>query len=103
LIDAFQVVGIQHYVQRIHIFAQIFPSLGSRNWNDVFALRQDPGERQLGRSATFFRSDLAYLANEIQIALKVFSLKSGGGPPVIVRRKVFEPFNLAGKESAAKW
>ena len=37
------------------------------------------------------------------VALKVFSLKSGGSPPVVVRRKIFEPLNLAGKESAAEW
>src|SRR2546421_6748861 len=101
-VDPFEIVRIQEHIERVHIFAQIFSPFRSRNWDDVFALRQDPGQGELRGRATFFPSDLAHLANEIQIALKIFSLKPRGSPPVVVLRQVFKAFDLAGQESATE-
>src|SRR5439155_26458349 len=100
LVDPFEIIRIQEHIERVHIFAQIFSPLRSWNWDDVFALRQDPGESELRWSATFFPRDLAHLTNEIQIALKIFSLKPRRGPPIVALCQVFEVFDLAGQESA---
>ncbi len=101
-VDSFEIVRIQEDIERVHIFAQIFSPLRSRNWDDVFALRQDPGQGELCGRATFFPSDLAHLANEIQIALKIFSLKPRSSSPIVVRRQIFEAFDLTGQESATE-
>src|SRR5437868_1513698 len=101
-VDPFEIVRIQEHIERVPIFAQIFSSFRPRNWDDIFALRQDPGQGELRGRATFFPSNLAHLANEIQITLEIFSLKPRGTPPVVVLRQVFEAFDLAGQEPATE-
>jgi len=49
--------------------------------HDVFALRQDPGQRQLGRLASFPLSDGFEAMKNGQITFEVFSLKARAMPP----------------------
>ena len=73
------------------------------NRDDVFALRQHPRERELGRRAIFFARDLAHPLHQIEVALEILTLKTRRLPPVIIRRQIFELLkegddSLAGNE-----
>jgi len=71
------------------IFLQIFAPLRPGNWNNIFALREYPGERELRRCAFFFARDLPDAGDEIDIALEIFALKPRRGASVIIFRQVF--------------
>ena len=46
LIDAGQITASKGHVQRSQVLLQITPALRPRNWDDIIALCQHPGERQ---------------------------------------------------------
>jgi hypothetical protein len=60
-------------------------------------LRHHPRQGELCRSALFFTSDFACTLDEMEIALKIFALKSRGVPPVSILRQMVESFSIAAK------
>ncbi len=84
------------------IFLQIFAALRPGNWNNIFALSEYPGERELRRRAFFFARDVPDAGDEIEVALEIFALKPRRGASVIIFRQVFRFFDLTGQKSAAK-
>ena len=84
------------------IFLQIFAPFRSRNRNNIFALCQHPGERELRPRAFFLACDLPESGDESKIALKIFALKPRRRAPVIIVRQIFRFFDLTGQKSAAE-
>ena len=104
---------------RIEIdFASIRPACGSRecpknfaigkiyydpeNRNDVGTLSVHPGERKLCRRAALRLREFSKFSNQIQVLLKILSLKPRGSAPVIIWREIFESLELASKKSASQ-
>jgi len=52
------------------IFLQIFAALRPGNWNNIFALSEYPGERELRRRAFFFARDLPDAGDETTSPLR---------------------------------
>src|SRR5581483_5697910 len=63
---------------------------------------QHPGERQLRRRAVLFPGDGFDAAHEIEVALKIFSLKARVGAAPVVRRQVLLASDGAGEKTAAE-
>src|SRR6266568_5535141 len=75
LVDAKQVIHCELHIHGAGILFQVLSPLGSRDWNDVFALRQYPRKGQLGRCAFFFFCKLLNFGDEIDVLLEVLALK----------------------------
>ena len=75
LVDAKQVIHCELHIHGAGILFQVLSPLGSRDWNDVLALRQYPRKGQLGRCAFFFFCKLLNFGDEIDVLLKVLALK----------------------------
>jgi hypothetical protein len=60
--------------------------LGPGDRDNVLTLRQQPGQRQLRRSALFPLRNILYSLDQVQIFLEVFALETGRVAPVIIFR-----------------
>src|SRR5207245_2640614 len=100
--DSLEVFAGKIDIERTDVFLQILSPFRSWNRNDVFTLGQDPRERELSRSATFFARDFYHSLHQIEIALKILALKSGRRSSVVVLRQVFRFLNLAGQKTATE-
>src|ERR1022692_2403695 len=101
-INSAQIFLAQLHVKRTHILLQIFPPLGSRDRHKVFPLRQHPSQRQLRRLAPFLFRNLLHAPHEIEILLKILSLKPRTIPPVIILWQIFEAPKLPRQEPASQ-
>src|SRR6266480_3303394 len=72
------------------------------NWHDVVALCQHPSERNLRRRTLLFTGDRDNSLDQIEIALKIFALKSRRRAPIIIVRQILRLFDFASQKSAAK-
>jgi len=97
-----QIILSQRHVQSPGIFFQILPALRAWDRYDVFALREQPGERELAGGAFLFFGNGPDTADKIEILLEIFSLKARRVAPVIVGCKILEAFDLAGQKTAAE-
>src|SRR6266568_3214344 len=102
LVDAREILACKIDIDRADIFLQIFAPFCAGDRNDVVALCQYPGECQLRGRALFFARDFFHALYQVEIALKIFSLKSRRRAPVIVFRQVLRGFNLPGQKSATE-
>src|SRR5439155_5906868 len=101
-LDAREIGAAKIHIERTDVFLQIFTAFCSRNRNNIFALGQNPSERELRPRAFFLARDLPELGDEIEIALKIFALKPRRRAPVIIVQQVFWFFDLTGQKSAAE-
>src|SRR5882724_8093344 len=101
-VDSCQILARKIDIEGADVFLQILSPFRSWNRNDVFTLGEDPRQRELSRSATFFARDFFHSLHQIEIALKIFALKSRRRSSVVVLRQIFRFLNLAGQESAAE-
>ena len=76
------------------ILLQIFPPLRPRNRDNVRTLRQHPGQRQLRSRALFLASYVFHAPHQIQILLKILSLKPRRISPVIIRWQIVKLLEL---------
>jgi hypothetical protein len=76
-LEPLEVAGGQHYVGRDGVLFEALDPLRARDRDDVRALREQPGQRQLsGRDATFVRQALQ-LADEHLVAPAGFAVEAG--------------------------
>src|SRR5205807_3213471 len=101
-LDSFEIFAGKIDIERADVLLEIFSAFGSRDWNDVVALREHPCQRELRRRAFLFASNFFDALYDIEIALKIVALKSRRRPPVVVLRNVFRLLNLTGQESTTK-
>ena len=83
-------------------FFKVFAALGAGDRHDVVALRQDPGERQLRRRATFLFRDLPDAINEGQVPGQIITLESRRGAAVVIGREIIECLDLTSEEAATE-
>ena len=83
------------------VLYKIFLPFCAGNRNNVFALRQHPGQRKLRCLHSLFRRHLFDLLHEFKIAIEVFALKSRRGSPPVIGRKIAGLLDLSRKETAA--
>src|SRR3989442_7479194 len=76
--------------------------LSAGNWDYILALGQHPSKRKLRGLAFLFGGDLFHAAHQLEVLLEVLSLETRGESPVVVRRQVFESFNLTSEKAASK-
>src|SRR5215210_8672616 len=100
LLDRLQIGGAQLYLQRAEILFEISALLRTGNGDDVSALRQQPGQRELRRRALLAPGDLLHPSNQVEIALEVLALEPRRVAPVIVLRQVFECPETSGQKSS---
>src|SRR2546425_7069671 len=62
--------------QRLHVLLEIGAPLGPRDGEDVLALREEPGERELGRGGALLPRDLFDPAHETEIVLEIALLEA---------------------------
>src|SRR6266550_3032836 len=101
-IDAREILAGKSNIERSDIFLQIFAPFRAGNRDDVVALRENPGKGQLRRRALFLVRDFFDAFHEIQIALKIFALKSRCRAPVIVLWQILWLLNLSSEKPAAE-
>src|SRR3989442_9505879 len=58
------------------VLLQVAPPLGAGDGNDVLALREQPGERELRRRATLLYRQLLHLRDEVQVLREVRALEA---------------------------
>src|SRR3954467_9340201 len=76
---------------------------GPRNRHDVVSLGQHPRQRELGGGAFVLLGDLFNSADQIQVLLKIFTLKAWVVLSEIFVWEIAEALDLARQESAAEW
>src|SRR4051812_37984716 len=81
--------------KRGYILFQIFAAFGARNCYDVLSLPLHPGQSQLGWSADFFFGNLLDARDQVQISMKIFSLKTWEAATLIISIQVFKLLKLA--------
>jgi hypothetical protein len=101
-VEPTQIVRAKLYIERGNIFLEILAALGTGDGDDVVVLRQHPRQRKLRRLASFFVRDLLDSVYEVEILLKVLSLKARRESAVVIRGEIFEAPELAGEKPAAE-
>ena len=89
-------------VQGAEILFEVFDAFGPRDRHDIVALRQHPREGQLRSCASLVPSHLFDAGCEIDVTLKILTLKSRRVSPHILRRKIFITLNVAGEKTASQ-
>src|SRR5215469_14061547 len=88
LIEMLQISWRQLHIQRAKILVKVRAPLCSRDRNDVFALRQHPGECQLCRRAMLLCGRFFHMLHQPHILLKIFALETRRHPPEILGTKL---------------
>src|SRR5688500_17201397 len=101
-LDVTQFILRQRDIQRAEVFLEELPALRSRDRNDVLALRQQPGERELRWRATLLAREVLDAAHQVEVLLEVLSLESGIDAAIVVRRQVLERPEAAGEKPATQ-
>src|SRR4051812_46741957 len=101
-LDLVQIRAAELHLQGSDILLQVAPLLGPGDRNDVLPLRQQPGEGQLCRSALLAPRNLLHSGDQVEIPLKVFSLKAGSIPAIVVLRQVVEVPEPSSQKSATQ-
>src|ERR1051325_148024 len=99
-IDAPQLFGSESHLRGPGVLLDVAAAFRSGNRDDILALRQDPGERELRRGTLLFPRHRLHRVGERQIALEVLALKARIVAAVIVRREVLGLLEPAAQESA---
>jgi hypothetical protein len=83
--------GRERHLRRVNILVEISTLLGARNADDVVALREHPGVRELDICVALLRRHLLNVVNEPQITSEILILR-----PWPLPRKIasFEIFNI---------
>jgi hypothetical protein len=97
--NLFEIIGRQIDINRLHILLQVFHPFCTGDRNDVIALRQHPGQRQLRCSAFLLTRNFFNFPDEIKVLLKVLALKSRRVAAVVIRRKIFISRDLASQKT----
>src|SRR5437867_669370 len=99
-VDRRQVLGRERDRERARVLLEVRPPLGPRDGDDVLALREHPGERELRGLAALARRERFEVAHEVEILLEVLALEAGREAAVVVGREVLEALDLPGQEAA---
>src|SRR5579885_2592691 len=100
LADLRRLVGAQRYVERAEIFLQPLDALGAGDRDHVVALRQQPGEAELGDGAALVGGDRLDALDQGAVPGEVLALETGMPPARIAGREVGEIRNHAGQQAA---
>jgi hypothetical protein len=76
--------------------------LGARNRRDVVALREQPGQRDLGRSDSYLSGNGSNLVDDAQIALEVLAGEARVRLAPVVVGELLGRADLAGEEAVAE-
>src|SRR3989475_10509698 len=98
-VDRRQVLGRERDRERARVLLEVRPPLGPRDGDDVLALREHPGERELRGLAALARREPLEVAHEVEILLEVLALEAGREAAVVVGREVLEALDLPGQEA----
>src|SRR5204863_1250433 len=74
--DALQILRRQLHLQRVEILVDALLALGSRDRDDVLALREQPREYELRRRALLLHRDLLEALHDLDVALEVLALEA---------------------------
>ncbi len=86
VVEPFDVIGAQHDAVCGCVLLDSGDPLGAGDRGDVVALRQQPGQRDLGRSGARFGGNGLDLVDDAQVALEVLATKRG----LVLRRSSSE-------------
>ena len=78
-------------------------TLRPRDWDNVLALGQHPGQRQLRRRAADFLRDSLHRLGQMQITLEVLTLEPGMATPPVVLGNVLRRPESSGEETTSQW
>src|SRR3954469_23468047 len=98
--DPAQLLGCQVDVRAPGVLLEIAALLRPGDGDDVLALREGPGERELRRRRALLLGDLLHALDETEVLVEVRSLEARVVAPVIVLRQVVELLEAAGEEAA---
>ena len=102
LVEPSNVARAQNHVESADILVEIPSLLGARNGNDVVALGEHPGERELRGGAALRGSHLLYVLNERQIASEILVLKQWRLPTEIAGFEIFNVTESASEKTASE-
>src|SRR2546427_10420066 len=100
LADALQVARGQHDLHGAGVLLEVAPPLGAGDRYDILALRQQPGEGELRRSAALLPRDRFHPRHQVEVSLEVLPLKARVVAAPVVRGEVLEAADLPGDEPA---
>src|ERR1051325_11273249 len=101
--DRLRFVRGQSDVERAEIFLQPLDALRAGDWDDVWALRQQPGETELRDGAALIGGDRLDAFDERAVLLKIVAFKPRMPRAGVALRQVAEIRDDAGEEAAAQW
>src|SRR5258705_5709729 len=99
LINSAQVLRTKSDVQLANILFQILAPLSAWYRDNVLALRQHPCKSKLGRRTSLFCCNLPDAFYQVEILLKVFTLKTWPIPSRFVWRQLVIALDLTVKET----
>src|SRR5881398_2239538 len=99
-VDRRQVLGRERDGERAHVLLEVRPPLRSRDGDDVLALGEHPGERELRGPAALARRERLEVAHQVEVFLEVLALEARREAAVVVGREVLEALDLPGQEAA---
>src|SRR5437016_13426104 len=100
LADALQVARGQHDLHGAGVLLEVAPPLGAGDRYDILALRQQPGEGELRRSAALLPRDRFHPRHQVEVPLEVLPLEAPVVAPPVVRGAVLEAADLPGDDPA---
>src|SRR4051812_7901944 len=98
--DPAQFFGRQLDVRALCVLLEIAALLRPGDGDDVLALREHPGKRELRRRRALLLGDLLHALDEAEVLVEVRSLEARVVAPVIVLGQVLERLEAAGEEAA---
>src|SRR5580704_6820210 len=102
ILNLLQICLRQFHVCRAGVVFQKLTPLRTGNRDNVRSLRQQPSEGKLARGAILFLRERLNLCNEVEIFLKILSLKARRIPSIVVFVKIFKLLELSREKSAAE-
>src|SRR3984893_9825813 len=101
-VDPRQVILGQADRQRLHVLLEVRAMLGAWNGQDVLALREEPGERELGRSGALLSGDLLDPADEPEVVLEILILEARMLPATVVLGNVPSLLDPGAQQTASE-
>src|SRR3954451_12640082 len=100
--DRAPLVTGQLHVGRRHVLLEVGAALRAGDGDDVLALVQHPGERELARGHALVGGELLEPADEVEVLLEVLALEARREATVVVLGEIVGGLDRAREEAAAE-
>ena len=102
-IERRDLLGRQRQCDGAGILLDALDARGCPVWGRCRSTRQQPCQRELSRRTSFLTRQSLDGCDQVEIPLKVVSLKAGVRTSPVVREPIFDRTKVAGEKTASQW